>query len=100
MATEKTKAKVDSQMREDMHKHGKNEHRYKIRGMLMDGKRRMEMTFVTEPALAEIDDIRPEYPFQQPDYSRNLNMIILQRLGYQINRGTTWPANFRIQNTV
>jgi hypothetical protein len=44
MATEKTKGKVDSQMREDTHKHGKNEHRYKIRGMLMDGERRMEMT--------------------------------------------------------
>jgi hypothetical protein len=44
MPTEKTKDKVESQMREGTHKHVKNEHRYKIRVLLMDGERRMEMT--------------------------------------------------------
>lgn len=32
------------QTREDMHKHGNNKHRNKIRGILMDGERTMEIT--------------------------------------------------------
>jgi hypothetical protein len=42
MATEKTKDKVKSQETEDMHKQGKNGHRYKTRGMLMGGQKIME----------------------------------------------------------